>query len=309
MKVVAVTGGLGFIGREVVAQLLRRGDRVYVVDAETYAADLGLIDQWHWHIDNGLLCYKCADIVELDRLPEVDVVVHLAAETHVDNSIRDSRRFVRTNMLGTQNLLELCRGKELPPLFVQISTDEVYGDVLEGMVDESAPLRPSNPYAASKAGADHLVQAYARTYGLQSCIVRPSNCYGPHQYPEKLIPKAVRNLGQGRPMPLHNGGTAVRSWLAVTDCASAILTVLDVRTAGIYNVEGDTEASVLDVLRAVADRLGVQSYPVVGQERPGMDTRYHVRGEALRALGWAPQGSLWRDLGALVEGERARIRW
>lgn len=302
MKLIIVTGPLGFIGRQVVTQLLARGDRVYLVDAETYAADTSLVDRWQ-------ATYECADICDVGRLPEADALINLAAETHVDNSIRDSRAFVRSNILGVQNLLELCRGKELPPKFIQISTDEVYGDVTDGVTDESSPLRPSSPYAASKASADLLIQAYGRTYDLPYCLVRPSNCYGPHQYPEKLIPKAVRNTWLGRPMPLHAGGTPVRSWLHVEDCARAILTVLDKGgLGGIYNVEGNTLASVSEVLTAIASHLGrdIHAAPVV---RPGLDTRYQVTGEPLKALGWKPHGDLWADLPALVEAERHSLRW
>lgn len=310
MKLIAVTGPLGFIGREVVAQLLRRGDRVLAIDAETYASDLSLIDEWQWQQDNHVLRYQKADIVDLARLPDVDAVVNLAAETHVDNSIRDARSFVRTNVLGVQNLLELCRGKELHPLFVQVSTDEVYGDVTDGTVDESAPLRPSSPYAASKASADHFLHAYGRTYRLPYCIIRPSNVYGLHQYAEKLIPKAVRNISQGRPMPLHHGGDPLRYWLSVHDCASAILTVLDKGMSGtIYNVPGNTEVSVGDVLRLVGEALGIREFPVVKQERPGLDYRYHVTGKPLLALGWQPQGDFVADLPALVEQERRSLRW
>jgi len=300
MKLVIVTGALGFVGRQVVSQLLARGDRVYVVDAQTYAADKSLIAQWG-------VTYSKGDIADLMRLPEADALINLAAETHVDNSIRDARVFGRSNVLGVQNLLELCRGKELPPRFIQISTDEVYGDV-DG-ADESFPLKPSSPYAASKASADLWIQAYGRTYDLPYCILRPSNCYGPHQYPEKLIPKAVRNTWLGRPMPLHAGGTPVRSWLAVEDCARAILAVLDKgENQGIYNVEGNTLASVVEVLGAIAKHLGRETVatPVV---RPGLDTKYQVTGEPLKALGWKPHGDLWADLPALVEAERHSLRW
>ena len=300
MKLVAVSGGLGFIGREVVAQLLARGDQVWVVDAGTYAADLSLLYDRAFR-------YRSCDIVDLPHLPDVDAVINLAAETHVDNSIRDSRAFVRSNVLGVQNLLELCRGKELPPTFIQISTDEVYGDCPEGESSEEAPLRPSSPYAASKAAADHLVQSYGRTYGLPYAIVRPSNCYGPHQYPEKLIPKAVRNFVQDRPMPLPASGSPLRSWLSVGDCARAILTVLD-RGLGVFNVPGNTDASVTHILARIAELLEVTA-EVTPTARPGLDSRYHVSGEPLRALGWVPTGDFWADLPALVEVEAANPRW
>jgi dTDP-glucose 4,6-dehydratase len=315
VKVVAVTGCLGFIGSHLVETLVQRGYYVYGIDAETYAANTDLLQTWHGFSD--IFKYHPADIGTLDHLPDVDAILNLAAETHVDNSILDAARFVRTNVLGTHHLLELVRAKRnyQMPLFLHISTDEVYGSIPDGATPETAPLAPSSPYAASKAAADHLVMAYGHTFGVPWRIVRPSNCYGRRQYPEKLIPKAVRHLGLGRPIPIHEGGNARRSWLHVEDCAHALITVLEQGQDGtIYNIGGDTEASVRDVATAVIHAfhgcsVNAPDYWELGFTRLGLDTRYHVDDTKLRALGWAPQGDLWRDLPALVAAERTTFRW
>lgn len=205
------------------------------------------------------------------------------------------------------------------PHFIHISTDEVYGSVSEGAVTEDAPLNPTSPYAASKAAADLLVQAWGKTYGVPYAILRPTNCYGPGQYPEKLIPKAVRSLMLGRPIPIHGDGTQTRCWLNVEDLASAILLVLDRRLEGIYNVGGSAEVSVRDVVFGVhrifnpqySDGLYVPSNPPVemGFERPACDLRYAVDDSRIRMAGWEPTGNFWRDLSPLVEQERLRFRF
>lgn len=319
MKLVAVTGALGFIGSHVVEALLWRGDAVYAIDAETYAANLGLLDSPLWHNSQraGALKYVRADICTLSHLPDVDAIIHLAAETHVDNSLQDAERFVRTNFLGTAHLLELVRGKRAyqMPLFLHISTDEVYGSVAQGKTTEASPLCPSSPYSASKAAADHLVTAYGHSFGVPYRIARPSNCYGARQHPEKLIPKCVRHLALGRAIPIHEGGNAIRNWLAVSDCAQAILTVLDCGTNGqVYNVGGNTEASVRGVATALIEAFhGPTPEPAryldFGYTRLGLDSRYCVDDTKLRSLGWEPQGDLWRDIPDLVKAERHTLRW
>jgi len=315
MKVVAVTGCLGFLGSHVVELLVQHGYRVYGIDAETYAANTDLLDSWTGFSD--IFKYQKADICELDHLTDVDAVIHLAAETHVDNSLVDATKFTRTNILGTHRLLELCRGRRQYqiPLFLHVSTDEVYGSVEVGCTEEDAPLRPSSPYAASKAAADLLVQCYGHSFGVPYRIVRPSNLYGLRQYPEKLIPKAVRHLGLGRPIPIHEGGNARRSWLHVEDCAEAILSVLQYGGNGeTYNVGGNTEASVKEIASAVVKAFhGPDANPAdyldLGYTRLGLDSRYHVGDAKLRALKWAPHGNLWDDLPDLVARERKSFRW
>jgi dTDP-glucose 4,6-dehydratase len=315
-RVIAVTGALGFIGSHVVEALLWRGDLVCAIDSETYAANRSLPDTplWYNATRAGALKYEKADICTIDHLPDVDAIIHLAAETHVDNSLLDAERFVRTNFLGTAHLLELARGKRAYqiPTFLYVSTDEVYGSVPTGSTTETSPLRPSSPYAASKAAGDLLVQAYGHSFGIPFRIVRPSNCYGPRQHPEKLIPKAIRHLALGRLIPIHEGGNASRSWLDVKDCAQAILTVLDAGKNGeTYNI-GGAEMSVRGVATLVCEALGIErpgEHMDFGYTRLGLDTRYRVDDSKLRALGWEPQGDLKRDLPALSRAERATLRW
>lgn len=314
-KIVGVTGCLGFIGSHVVEALIEHGYRVYGWDLETYAANLDLLDRWRGFSD--LFKYEKTDICDLRHLPDVDAIINLAAETHVDNSLQDAGRFVRSNVIGVQHLLDLARGKRAyqMPLVLQISTDEVYGSIQEGTTAEDAPLAPSSPYAASKAAADLLIQAYGHSFGIPWRIVRPSNCYGPRQHHEKLIPKAIRHLSLGRPIPIHEGGNAVRNWLEVKDCAQAILTVLEKGiNSEIYNVGGNTESSVRCVATAIVQAFyGPTAVPTeyleFGYTRLGLDTRYCVDDQKIRALGWKPEGNLTRDINGLVAAERTTFRW
>jgi dTDP-glucose 4,6-dehydratase len=313
-KYVAVTGCAGFIGRIVTRKLLERGDYVYGIDALTYAADPEAVHalQREW---GRSFSFVGRDILDLGRFPDVEGVIHLAAETHVDNSLREADRFVRTNVNGTLHLLEMTRAKSQHgmPHFIHISTDEVYGSIEEGKVTEGAPLRPTSPYAASKAAADLLVQAWSKTYGVPSAIIRPTNAYGPGQYPEKLIPKAVRSLMLGRPIPIHGDGSQTRCWLNVEDLADAILLVLDQRLGGIYNVGGNAEASVWQVATRIGNEYvgdyEADRWTELGFHRPACDLRYAVDDSRIRMAGWEPKGNFWRDLPDLVEQEKGRFRF
>lgn len=312
-RYIAVTGCAGFIGKVVTQKLLERGDYVYGIDALTYAAEPSTIerndqefrDRWS---------FVCRDIRELGRFPDVDAVIHLAAETHVDNSIGHPDAFVETNVNGTLHLLEMTRAKSQHgmPHFIHISTDEVYGSIESGAVTEDAPVRPTSPYAASKAAADLLVQAWGKTYGVPYSILRPTNCYGPGQYPEKLIPKAVRSLMLGRPIPIHGDGSQTRCWLNVEDLADAILLVLDKRLEGVYNVGGNTEAAVCVVAWRIDDLMNepdTAQRVQYGFTRPAGDLRYAVDDSPIRAAGWAPIGDFWADLPAIVQAEKGRFRF
>jgi dTDP-glucose 4,6-dehydratase len=306
-RIVLITGGYGFIGREVAIQCWHRGDHVVVVDACTYAARPELLP------DLPRITKVEGDIRELSHLFGADTIVHCAAETHVCNSIDDAQMFVETNILGTFHLLELIRAKRgyERPLFLNVSTDEVFGDVPGRDVStERDHLLPSSPYSASKAAAELLTMAWARTYGLRIRTVRPSNCYGPGQYPEKLIPKVIRCLQLGRDIPIHGDGSQTRSWLHVEDCARAILAVLDHGQDGdSYNVPGNTAASVRDIVEALVGHYtaltGRPSPSVLsfGQERPGGDTRYCVAGKKIAGLGWRTRGAFWDDLSQILRHE------
>jgi dTDP-glucose 4,6-dehydratase len=295
-----------------VEALVEHGYRIYGYDAETYAANLDWLESRRGYSD--IFKYQKADICTLEHLPDVDAIINLAAETHVDNSLMDSGRFVRTNILGVHNLLELARGKRAYqiPTFIQISTDEVYGSCATGQATETSGLAPSSPYAASKSAGDLLVQAYGHSFSVPYRIIRPSNCYGTRQHPEKLIPKAVKHLTLGKPVPIHEGGNATRCWLDVKDCAQAIITVLEKGKDGqVYNVGGNVEMSVRGVATSIAKLF--PGDPAIhldfGYTRLGLDQRYHVDDTKLRSLGWEPQGNLGRDLPALVESERKTFRW
>lgn len=303
----AVTGCRGFLGHHLVRYLLNAGHYVLGIDAETYA---GL----HPMPEHERAKYIKADICTLDHLPDVDAVIHCAAETHVDNSLANCQPFLRTNVMGVGHLLELVRSKGTfrMPLFLHISTDEVLGSIAQGAAGVDAPLRPANPYAASKAAAEVLVEAWGRTHGVPYQIVRMSNLYGIGQYPEKLIPKTVRSIKLGRPMPIHGDGSAVRHWLNVIDACDGIEWV---RMRGprnrVYHLGGNVEASVATVTRAICDWIGVDWSAAVelGYTRQSLDARYCLDDGETRTLGWQPVGNFPIDLPHIVNCERASFRW
>lgn len=309
-RYVAVTGCCGFIGRSVTRQLLSRGDYVYGVDALTYAADPLFPEEC---LQSSRFCFVGRDISELGRWPDVDAIIHLAAETHVDNSLLESRRFIETNVNGTGHLLEMTRAKAQHgmPRFIYVSTDEVYGDIeWPFKATPTWGLKPSSPYAASKAAADLLVQAYGRTYGLPYKCVRMTNAYGPGQYPEKLIPKTIRSYMLGRPVPVHGNGSQKRQWLHAEDAASAILFTLDNPDIlpPIVNVGGNCEASVEQVVTRIGKLMECEPITTPA-ERPGCDMRYAIDDCELRQAGWKPCGRFFDDLPSIVEWERRSFRF
>lgn len=302
-RIILITGGLGFIGKHLVKRCLSMGHYVINVDCVNYAADR--IARAEFAEQPNYRCLE-TDISRLDHLPECDVIVNLAAESHVDNSISDNTKFCTTNILGVQRLLELVRQKQPAdrPRFVQISTDEVYGEALDGPHLETDMLRPSNPYSATKAAADMLVMSWARTYHLDCNIIRPTNNYGPHQYPEKLIPKSCARLKRGRPALLHGNGGYVRCWLHVEDTVDAILTVLEKgKPNTIYNAGGNDYLENIDIVRRLARILDVAESAAWNftEDRLGQDRRYSVDSSRLHTLGWQPQRSFETELENIVQ--------
>jgi dTDP-glucose 4,6-dehydratase len=301
--IILVTGGLGFIGKYFVRRCLANGHFVRNFDIVGYAADRAMNEEFSKFPNYR---FARADIRDLDFFPECDVIVNFAAESHVDNAISNSRNFCTTNFLGVQNLLELTRRKMAAerPLFIQISTDEVYGDIAKGAHGENDMLIPSNPYAATKAAADMLVKSWGRTYGIAWNIVRPTNNYGLHQYPEKLIPKSTWRLKRGVPAIMHGDGSYIRSWLHTEDTVDAVLTVIEKGERNrIYNAGSNTELRNIEVLRAIAQLVGVPEEKawITIEDRSGQDLRYSLDDKALRALGWAPRRRLLDELPEIVD--------
>lgn len=287
---VLVTGGAGFIGSHLVDALLATGARVTVLDKLTYAGTLANLES---HRGDQRFAFVRGDVGDLETVAPLvsaaDRVVHAAAESHVDRSIDRSREFVTTNVLGTQTVLEACRATGTPMLLV--NTDEVYGEGAEGTTfDEERPLRPRNPYAASKAGADLLCRAYAVTHGVSIAVVRGTNAFGPRQFPEKVIPVFTLAALDGRPIPVYGEGAQRREWLFVEDWVQACLTVLERgEPGGVYNIGSGVELANLELAERICAIAGAdRSLISFVEDRPGHDFRYGLDDARLRALGWAP---------------------
>lgn len=308
-----ITGGAGFIGSNFIYYLLDRHpeDQVVCVDALTYAGNLETLAD---AAKNPRFRFVKADIADrqsvyaLFEAEKLDVVVNFAAESHVDRSIKDPEIFLRTNVIGTSVLLDACRIYGIQR-FHQVSTDEVYGDLPLDRPDlfftEDSPVRASSPYAASKASADLLVQAYHRTFGVPATISRCSNNYGPYQFPEKLIPLMVVNAFQDQPLPVYGKGENVRDWLYVEDHCSAIDEILLKGTAGeLYNIGGHNERTNLEVVRTILHEVRKPEELIqFVQDRPGHDRRYAIDPAKMqKTFGWAPRT-------AFSDGIRKTIRW
>lgn len=285
-----ITGGLGFIGKHFVKKCLEAGHFVTNVDVVNYSADRYANEEFkaysnYRHLES--------DIANLKHLTECDYLVNFAAESHVDNSIADNHQFCHSNILGVQRILELIRAKNKSeaPHLIQISTDEVYGDIVNGQHSESDPLKPSNPYSATKAAADMLVIGWARTYGLSYNIIRMTNNYGCNQYPEKLIPKSAWRMRRGLKALMHGDGSYIRSWLHVDDSVEAIMIAIEKGEKNtVYNVHGNVELTNREVLEKLAKLLGVPKEDafIAVTNRVGQDVRYSLDDSRLRSLGWEP---------------------
>jgi len=297
MNTILVTGGAGFIGSDLVRLILDEEPetRVLVYDLLTYAGNL---DNLKGYLDNPRLEFIKGSICDQDAVRQllgsggISHVINLAAESHVDRSILGPKGFAETNVLGTVVLLEAARDAGVKR-FVQVSTDEVYGSLgAEGSFTEDSPLAPSSPYSASKAAADHFVEAFGRTFDMPVLITRCSNNYGPFQFPEKLIPLMILNALNDDPLPIYGDGLQVRDWIHVRDHVRALLAVLREGEPGkIYNVGGGNECTNLDVVRSVLGVLGKPESLIRHiEDRPGHDRRYSMNTARLQAaLGWQAQ--------------------
>jgi len=329
MKVL-VTGGAGFIGSALVRHILQdTPDAVVNVDKLTYAGNLHALapvaDSPRYAFEHADICDGLA-MERVFRQHRPDAVMHLAAESHVDRSIDGPAAFVQTNLVGTHVLLEAARGYwqglddagKAAFRFHHVSTDEVYGDGedLAGGFTETTPYAPSSPYSATKAGSDHLVRAWHRTYGLPVLLTNCSNNYGPYQFPEKLIPLTISNALAGRPLPVYGKGDQVRDWLYVQDHAQALCRVVRAGAVGeTYNIGGHNEQRNIDVVHAICDLLQELAPPgsagpahyrdlvAFVQDRPGHDRRYAIDASKIqRELGWRPQETF-------ESGLRKTVQW
>lgn len=324
MKIL-VTGGAGFIGSTLIRHALSKGHSVLNLDALTYAAcDGSLVDIEK----NEHYFFVKMDICDKERLTNIfaeqqpDVVMHLAAESHVDRSIDCPSDFINTNIIGTFNLLEVSRyyweEKNRPKSFRfhHVSTDEVYGSLLDDpctLFTEETPYNPRSPYSASKASSDHLVRAWHETYGLPVLVTNCSNNYGPYQFPEKLIPVVILNALAQKPLPIYGDGSNIRDWLYVGDHADALLRVLQEGQVGrTYNIGGNNEFTNLQLVKtlcAILDRLSPRGSGIYEElihfvsDRPGHDARYAIdAGRIKQELGWEPSVSV-------EEGLEKTVRW
>lgn len=304
-----VTGGAGFIGSNFIRYVLREhsGDEIINVDALTYAGNLENLADIDRSPNYRLSHADITNQAALETLFKdgIDAVVHFAAESHVDRSITEPDVFVRTNVMGTQTLLDLARQYKIQK-FVHVSTDEVYGTLgATGLFTESTPLAPNSPYSASKAGSDLLVRAYHETYGMNINITRCSNNYGPYQFPEKLIPLMIRNAMADKALPVYGDGLNVRDWLYVEDHCNAIDLVLRSGVSGeVYNIGGNNEKTNIQVVKTILDELGKPDTLIqFVEDRLGHDRRYAIDATKIRReLGWQPKFNY--DLGI-----RETIRW
>jgi dTDP-glucose 4,6-dehydratase len=302
-----ITGGAGFIGSNFVRYMLNNHDYdVVVLDKLTYSGRMENLEDVIHSIE-----FIKGDICNKDDLTKVscDVIINFAAETHVDRSILDAGVFVRTDVLGTFNLLELSR--RLDVQFIQISTDEVYGSITEGSFREEDTLDPSSPYSSSKAGADLLVRAYHKTYGLPVMITRSSNNFGPYQYPEKLIPLFIVNALQNKPLPLYGDGGNVRDWIYVLDNCEALALVLNKGKKGeIYNIGGGNEKTNLEITHAILEELKKpKSLIKFVKDRPGHDRRYSLDCTKIKALGWKPKHKFEEALKSTINWYKENEWW
>lgn len=312
MKLVYVTGCLGFIGYHVTKRCLDLGWYVIGVDKETYAANLQFLPNLK---EYSKFKYIKSDINDIEYILDCDYVINTAAESHVDNSISGSEVFLKSNINGVHNLLQnLKKNKFKVPVFLHFSTDEVYGDIEQGSHYETDMLKPSNPYSATKAAADMLISAWARTHGIPWVIVRPTNNYGIGQYVEKLIPKAVKSLTIGRRIPLHENGTPRRTWLHVSDTAKAVTHIIENGVVGeIFNISGNYETDNMTIARKIVElhtgTTDYEKYLDLTWSRPGQDVRYSIDDSKLQKLGWRAEADFNQELPKIVEYYQNNFVW
>jgi dTDP-glucose 4,6-dehydratase len=313
-KVVYITGCLGFIGSYITKSCLKKGWYVKGVDKITYAANKSLLEEFKSYKN---FSFIHSDINDLKFLYECDYIINTAAETHVGNSISNSDEFIKSNIHGVHNLLELIKNyrqeTNKKPILLHFSTDEVYGDIKDGEHIETDILKPSNPYSATKAAADMLIIAWNRTYGIPYVIVRPTNNYGIGQYVEKLIPKACKYIMLDKKLPLHNNGTPIRNWLHAEDTASAIISIIENEVQNeIYNICGNFEQSNYETFQKIVNLypdINIDNHIDLSYNRDGQDIRYALNDNKLRQLGWNPKINFNKEIINIVDYYKNKFIW
>jgi dTDP-glucose 4,6-dehydratase len=314
MKIL-VTGGAGFIGSNFIRHMLDVHPDLEIInyDILTYAGNLdnlkGIDKQPRYTFIKGDICEQTLVNAALKKYP-VKAIVHFAAESHVDRSINDPSAFVKTNVLGTQSLLEAAR-KHSVPKFIHISTDETYGSIIDGSFEETDVLSPSSPYSASKAGSDLLALSYFTTYHLPVIVTRCTNNFGPYQFPEKLIPLFITNLLEGKKVPVYGTGKNIRDWIHVNDHCRAVEFLLENGVPGeVYNIGGGHEKTNLEITDKILELLGKDASMVeYVTDRPGHDFRYSLDCSKLRKMGWKPRYSFEDALEETVTWYRQNAWW
>jgi len=317
-----ITGGLGFIGSNFIRYILNKysdplgneaGYKVINLDKMTYAANPDSLkdieNDSRYKFVKGDICDKKL-VEDLVFKEKPDAIINFAAETHVDRSILEPDAFIKTDIFGTFTLLEAIRKYKIKK-FVQISTDEVYGSIEKGLFTEQSPLKPNSPYSASKTGADLLVRAYFKTYGLPALITRSSNNYGPYQYAEKLMPLFITNLLEDKKVPLYGDGLNVRDWIYVLDNCSGIDLILHKGKIGeIYNIGADNEKTNKEITEIILKQLGKdESWIEHVKDRPGHDRRYALDSAKIKKLGWKPKYSFEKAIKETIEWYKNNQDW
>ncbi|MDP2918338.1 MAG: dTDP-glucose 4,6-dehydratase [bacterium] len=307
-----VTGGAGFIGSNFIRYMLKKYPRCQIINLDklTYCGNLDNLK----NIKTSRYRFVRGDIADFETVKRaargVDGIVNFAAETHVDRSIMGADDFIRTDILGTKNLLEAVKEYGIKK-YLQVSTDEVYGSLKTGKAREDSPLAPNNPYSASKTGGDLMVRAYNRTFGLPVLITRSSNNFGPYQYPEKLIPLFITNLLSGKKVPLYGDGKNVRDWIFVQDnCAGLDLVFHKGKIGEIYNIGGDNPKTNIAITQLVLKTLGKRKEMIeYVKDRPGHDRRYALDSAKIQRLGWKPKYKFSEAMQLTIDWYRDNADW
>ena len=312
MKIL-ITGGAGFMGSNAVKYFLRNYPDVQIVNLDklTYAGNLENLKDVENNPRYNFIKGDIADEKIVDEAAkDVDVIINYAAETHVDRSILGPKAFITTDVLGTYALLEAAKKYNIKK-YIQISTDEVFGSINDGKFTEESPFEPNSPYAASKAGGDHLCRAYFKTYGVPVIVTHSCNFFGPYQYPEKLIPLFITNLLEGKKVPVYGDGQQVREWIFAKDHCRAIDTILQKGVIGeVYNIGAGSEVSNIEITKILLKELGKdESFINYVKDRPGHDRRYAIDSSKLRALGWQPKTNFENGIKQTVSWYKDNEQW